>query len=175
MASLTIKCPLCVRIFLIAMASLPAYARTPYYVFTLPPDYVGWVQIVFQDPGSQPFAFKKDALEVSIGESGIARTSNFRVSFVPVRDEFYYRTTDTPRLERLVPVPADYVLGGPNHGGFEVGLVPDGSPGSLSWFFFVGPPDMREKIPMADITREKGYGKPLKAPVVYPVPGRMHR
>jgi len=162
-------------VFLFAVATLPAYATTPYYVFILPPDYVGWVQIIFQDPGSQPFPFKKNALKVSIGESGIVRTSNFRVSFVPQRDKFYYRTTDPPRLEKLVPVPADYVLAGPNHGGFEVGLVPDGSAGSLSWFFFVGPPGMREKIPMADITKENGYGRPLKAPAVYPVPGRMHR
>jgi hypothetical protein len=78
-------------------------------------------------------------------------------------------------LEKLVPVPAGYVLAGPNHGGFDVGVVPDGSPGSLSWFFFLGPPEMREKIPMADITQEKGDGRPLRVPVVYPVPGRMYQ
>jgi hypothetical protein len=59
--------------------------------------------------------------------------------------------------------------------GFDVGVVPDGSPGSLCWFFFVGPPEMRERIPMADITQEKGYGRPLRVHLVYPVPGRMQK
>jgi hypothetical protein len=100
------------------------------------------------------------------------RTRDTRTIF-STHDEFFYRIPDSPRAETLIPVPVDYVLEGHNHGGFDVSLTPDSSPGSLSWFFFVGPPQIREKIPWADITKVKGYGKPLPAPAVYPVPGRM--
>jgi hypothetical protein len=60
-------------------------------------------------------------------------------------------------------------------GGFTVGGagdVQDCNPGCTSWFFFVGPPEVRAKIPLADSRREKGKG-PLQAPGIYPVPGRM--
>jgi hypothetical protein len=160
-------------IALIMVTVLHAWAKPPHYVFILPHDYVGWVQIIFGDPGAPPLPSKKHKLTVVVGESGMVRTRTIRTLFF-THDEFFYRTDDGRGEERLIHLPVDYVIDDHTHAGFDVGGTPDGSPGSTSWFFFIGPADMRTKIPWADITKVKGYGRPLQAPTVYPIPGRIH-
>jgi hypothetical protein len=162
----------CAVILLVVVAHTNAWAKKWHYVFILPSDYVGWVQIVYGDPGAPPLPAKGKSLRVVVGESGVVRTATLGIIFVPSHDEFFYRTVDEHGKEKLIPIPEDYVLDGQSHGGFSVMDMPDGSPGN-PWYFFIGPRNIRDGIPMADITKEKGYGHPLPAPTVYPVPGRM--
>jgi hypothetical protein len=158
----------------LGMVSINAWARQPHYVFTLPSGYVGWVQVVFGDTGTPTLsAYKKKDLLIAIDDSGVFRTRTLPAWFF-TRDEFFYREPDPHRrgTEKLVPVRSDYVVDVVYDGGFCVSGTPDGSPGSASWFFFVGPPEVRATIPLADSRREPRK-TPLPPPSVYPAPGRM--
>ncbi len=163
----------CKIALLVAMTALPTWAKPWHNVFVLPSGYIGWVQIIFGDPGAPFPPAKKKVLWFEVGESGIVRTPNLPAWFVPSRNELYYRGKDVGGAQRLVPIPAEYVINDLTNGGFTVSGTPDGSPGTASWFFFIGPRSIRDKIPMADITKEKGYGHPMPAPKTYPMRGRM--
>jgi hypothetical protein len=156
---------------LLGVVCVNAWARQPHYVFTLPPGYVGWIQIVFGDTAAPELQYKKKALTVVVGESGVCRTKTLFVQLFG-QDEMFYRATDSRGAEKLVPLPTTYFINDHYHGGFGMGDTPDGSPGSSSWFFFVGPPDLRAKTPLADSTHETRKGR-LPLPSVYPVPGRI--
>jgi hypothetical protein len=98
------------------------YGRTkPHYTFILPDGYVGWVQIVFNDPGASPFPIRRDGgREIQVPESGIARTSGLRVHDSKARNEFYYRSVLPNGEAEFRTVPSENVLPGIDHGGFGV-------------------------------------------------------
>ena len=162
----------------LSLAITPLHAHPkkkpkPHYTFILPDDYIGWVQVIFQDPQASPLPIRRDAGRViEVPESGVSRTSDFRVSDIRAIDEFYYRTLQANGSSQLRPMPANLIIPGEGHGGWGVGDTGGKGPGN-SWFIFVGPPDLRAQTPGADITKEPGYGRKLMAPAVYPTPGRM--
>jgi hypothetical protein len=152
----------------------PIYGRAkPHYTFVLPDGYVGWVQIIFNDPQASPLPIRKDGGRViEVPESGMLRTSDIRVHDEKGRDEFYYRTILASGASELRPMPPEFALPGAGHGGW--GVMDTGGKGrGYSWFIFLGPSDLRARTPWADITRVPGFGKKLMAPEVYPAPGRL--
>lgn len=163
------------RILLLALLLLSfcgyVSAKSWRYRIVLPTDYVGWVQVIFGDTSAPALSGGRKYLQLDVGEDGVVRTRNLPVWFGS-RDEFFYHSPGG-KNQKLVPVPATYLIDYAYEGGFSVSGTPDGSPGSASWFFFVGPREVRDKIPMADIRKEPGYGHRLSAPKVYPKPGRM--
>jgi len=160
--------------FTLLSVVFPLWGRTkPHYTFVLPDGYVGWVQIVFNDPGSSPFRIRKGGgREIDIPESGIPRTSGLRVHDARGKDEFYYLSVPQNGKEKLRPLPSEYVLPGTDHGGFDVADTGGKGPG-YSWFIFIGPPEIRAHVPWGDISKVPGYGRKLMAPDVYPTPGRV--
>jgi len=153
---------------------VPIHGRgKPHYTFILPGGYVGWVQVVFNDPQALPLPIRKDGGRViEVPESGILRTSDIRVHDDKGHDEFYYRSTLLNGASELHPMPPEFALPGEGHGGW--GVMDTGGKGrGYSWFVFFGPPKIRAGIPWADITKVPGYGKKLTAPDVYPTPGRL--
>jgi hypothetical protein len=160
----------------------PVYGRTkPHYTFILPDGYVGWVQIVFNDPGASPFPVRRDGgREIEVPESGIPRTSVILVLDFKKKDEFYYRSLLPNGKVELRPVPSEYVLPGVLHGGFDVAGTGGRGPGGGSWFLFIGPPEVRAKFPDADSdkviaahTSPDGHFTRIMAPDAYPTPGRV--
>lgn len=152
----------------------------PHYTFILPAGYVGWVQVIFNDPSASPLPVRRDGGRViEVPESGMPRTSDIRVHDSNRKDEFYYQSSQTNGTTELRPVPTAYVLPGDSHGGF--GVMDTGGKGlGYSWFFFVGPPELRGKVPLADYdkvraahTTPDGHQPPIPAPNPYPSPGRM--
>src|SRR6266566_2996105 len=95
----------------------PVYGRArPHYTFILPDGYVGWVQIVFNDPGASPLPLRKDGgNEIEVQESGIPRTSDLRVHDIKGKDEFYYRSVLPNGTAEFRPVPSESVLPGIDH------------------------------------------------------------
>jgi hypothetical protein len=151
-------------------APFPLYARRkPHFIFTLPDNYVGWVKIIFAVPGAPPLQARGKRQTIRIEEDGIARTSSLRIDWgnVYTTDEFFYRHINGHEVERLVPLPPDYVINDDSHGGFDACCNRDKTPG-YPWYFFVGPPKIREKIPMDEIF--DNFWKPGS---VEPVPGRI--
>jgi hypothetical protein len=170
---------ICLMTLLVVL--FPAYGRAkPHYTFILPDGYVGWVQIVFNDPGASPFPVRKDGgREIEVPESGIPRTSVILVLDSKKKDEFYYRSFLPNGKVELRPVPSEYVLPGVLHGGFDVADTGGRGPG-YSWFLFVGPPEVRVKVPDADFdkviaahTSPDGHFTRIMATDPYPTPGRM--
>jgi hypothetical protein len=162
-------------------ALFPAYGRTkPHYTFILPDGYVGWLQVVFNDPRASPFPLRKDGgYEIEVPESGIPRTSDILVLDAKGKDEFYYRSLVPNGKVELRPVPSEYVLPGVHHGGFDVMDTGGKGPG-YSWFLFIGPPEVRAKVPSADSdkviaahTSPDGHFTRIMAPDTYPTPGRI--
>jgi len=150
-----------------------------HYRFILPDGYVGWIQVVFNDPDVQPFPWKKGAYEINVPESGIPRTCQMGVSDASAVDEFLYLTKDSNGGSVLRPVPSSHVLPGFTHGGFYVRDTGGRGLGS-SWFIFVGPPDVRAKTQLADWYKvvdeyKKAHGGKtrIESTAPYPVPGRM--
>lgn len=164
----------------VCAAPFPAWAKSLHYTFILPNNYVGWVQVIFNDPQASPLRLRRDkGFEIEVQESGIARTSHLRVHDFKRQDDFYYRlsrTTGTPELRK---VPSDYVLPGDSHGGF--GVTDTGGKGlGYSWFIFVGPPELRATVPLADWdkvadewSKTHGGNKRVEFHDQYPTPGRM--
>ncbi len=155
-------------------ALFPINARPkPHYTFILPDRYVGWVQAVFGDTEASPLLLRKDGgYEIDVPETGIPRTSDILVMDFKRKDEFYYRAHLPNGKTELRLVPPEYVLPGVLHSGFSVGDT-DGKGRGYSWFLFIGPPEVRARIPLADITKAPGYSKKMMAPEVYPTPGRL--
>jgi hypothetical protein len=144
----------------------------------LPNGYVGWVQIIFNDPAAAALPMKDGGYIIDVPESGLTRTSDIRVHDFKRQDEFYYRFSPTTGTQELRRVSTDYVLPGDSHGGF--GVMDTGGRGTgYSWFVFVGPPSIRSKVPLADWEKEveawrKLHGNArVSAPDPYPTPGRM--
>ncbi len=166
-------------ILFICAASNRAWAKHPHYTFILPDQYVGWIQIVFNDPQASPLPHRQDGgYEIDVPESGVPRTSHLRVHDFKRKDEFYYRSTLPNGNVDLHPVPSEYVMPDDSHGGF--GVMDTGGRGSgYSWFIFIGPPDVRAKVPLADWDKVvkahevNGHPTRFELPDPYPTPGRM--
>jgi hypothetical protein len=156
---------ICLSIFLAAIFPLAARGK-PHYTFTLPDNYIGWVEIIFAVPEAPPLPAKGRSQTIRIEENGTARTSSLRIERFTT-DDFFYRRTDDHGIERLVPLPPDYVTNDNSHGGFDAHDTRGNGPG-YPWYFFVGPPKTREKIPMDEILAN--FWKPWS---VEPVPGRI--
>ena len=157
---------------LVILLSGVVNAKSWHYRVVLPRNYVGWVQVIFGDTSAPPLSGGKKCLQIDVAETGIVRTRILPVWFGS-RDEFFYRSADGNRIQKLLPLPPTYVIDYAYEGGFSVSGTPDGSPGTASWFFFIGPPEIRDKISLADIRKEPGYGHRLSVPKVFPKPGRM--
>jgi len=172
-SGLTNRFGACLIAFLAVL--IPVHSRAkPHYTFVLPDGYVGWVQIVFNDPQASSLPVQKDQGRViEVPDSGISRTSDLRVHDSKVKDEFYYRYVPPNGSVQFRAVPSENVLPGIDHGGFGVADTGGRGPG-YSWFVFIGAPEIRAQIPWADITKVPGYGRKLMAPDVYPTPGRLH-
>lgn len=165
---------------LLTIACYVAAAKgNPHYRFYLPNGYVGWVQIIFNDPQTPPFSIEDGKVRVEVPGSGIVRTSNLRIHASLSPDEFYYRDPIPGGTSQNRPVPADYVLAGIDHGGFGVMDTGGKGPG-YSWFIFIGPPELRAKVPLGDWNKavddyQKTHGgkKRVEFSGPYPTPGRM--
>jgi hypothetical protein len=161
---------------------IPIYGRVkPHYTFILQDQYVGWVQIVFNDPGASPLPLRKDGgYEIDVPESGIPRTSDILVLDFKKKDEFYYRSPLPNGKAELRPVPSEYVMPGVLHGGFDVMGTGGRGPGGGSWFLFIGAPEVRATVPLADSEKvvaahrtADGHFTRIMATEPYPTPGRM--
>jgi hypothetical protein len=168
-------------ILLLLLLLLPVYGRTkPHYTFVLPDKYVGWIQVVFNDDGALPLPLRKDGgYQIDVPESGIPRTSYPHVIDARTKDEFYYRVELPRGGTELQRVPESYVLPGPIHGGFTMMDTDGKGPGS-SWYLFIGPPELRAKIPDADwdkvveeYAKTHGGKTRIEWSGPYPTPGRM--
>jgi hypothetical protein len=177
------RLPICLITLLLAVF-FPVYARVkPHYTFILPDQYVGWVQIVFNDPGASPFPVRRDGgREIAVPESGIPRTSGLRVHDVRGKDEFYYLSVLPNGKVELRPVASEYVLPGVGHGGFGVAGTGGRGTGGGSWFLFIGPPEVRAKFPDADwdkvvaeFAKTHGGKTRIESSGPYPTPGRIAR
>jgi hypothetical protein len=171
------KC-IVLAILLVAATHVEASSNNkPRYVFTLPAGYVGWIQVIFNDPNASPLRWKDNQVLIEVPESGIPRTSSLRVH-AERTDEFYYRSSLSNGAVRMLAVPSEYVMTGDSHGGF--GVMDTGGKGrGYSWFIFIGPPTLRAKVPLANFdevvaTHRKLYGNAhVAAPDPYPTPGRI--
>jgi hypothetical protein len=168
----------------LSLFSQPVSARGrahPHYTFVLPNGYVGWIQVIFNDPYANPLRVEQNAVVIDLPDSGIACTSSLRVhgSGEGEFDQFFYRAPAVDGRTDLIPIPNDYVLQGDSHGGFGYADTGGKGPG-YSWFIFIGPPQLRANVPMADWDkvveeyRQMHNGDSrveLRSPL--PVPGRM--
>ena len=162
---------------LIVVAAPAFAAKRPRYIFELPDGYVGWVQIIFNDRNSASLQIVGGGVLLAVPESGVVRTSALRIHSSQAPDEFYYKASDASGRIRK-PVPPDYVLAGLNHGGF--GAMDTGENGrGYSWFIFIGPPEQRQKVPLANwdevvATQRRLHGNAkVPTPNPFPRPGRM--
>ena len=131
----------------------------PRYIFIFPNGYVGWVQIIFNDPAAPPLPIKDGGYIIEAPDSGLSRTSELRVHDFKRQDEFYYRLSPMTGTQELWKVPSEYVLPGDSHGGFGVMVTDTGGKGKgYSWFIFIGPPSIRSKVPLADWDKEVEAG-----------------
>jgi hypothetical protein len=170
-------------IILLFACAQPTWAKGPYphYTFILPDGYVGWVQVIFNDPQASPFQWRDGGVEFDLPESGIVRTSDLRVHGFdhPNKDLFFYRTRRPNGDADLHPMPSEYVPPGDSHGGY--GVMDTGGKGrGYSWFIFIGPAELRAKVPDADwdkvvedYSKTHGGKKRIEFSGQYPTPGRM--
>jgi hypothetical protein len=168
-------------LFLMLFVGLNGYAssrKQPRYIFSLPAGFVGWIQIIFNDPQATPLCIKDGGVLITVPESGIARTSNLRIHSDLAEDEFRYRSQRPDENLLTERVPAGYVLPGIDHGGF--GVMDTGGKGSgYLWFIFIGPSVERKQVPFADwnevvATQKRMHGNAkVPAPKTYPSPGRV--
>jgi hypothetical protein len=176
-----VKSRIILVIAVLSLAVSQASARErPRYLFVLPEGYVGWVQIIFNDPQAPPLRTRKEKVIVEVPESGIVRTSALRVHSSLAPDEFYYEKASSFESLQKHLVPSSYVVPGIDHAGF--GVMDTGGKGKgYSWFIFFGPPELRASVPLADWDKvvedhRKLYGNSrVSAPDPYPIPGRMER
>ena len=168
----------------LSLFSPPVSARGrahPHYTFVLPEGFVGWIQVVFNDPHANQLHWEQNAVFIDVPDSGVARTSSLRVhGFGEGKfDRFFYRAQALDGRTNLIPIPNEYVLRGDSHGGFGYAGTDGKGPG-YSWFIFIGPPQVRANVPMADWgkvveeyrqTHNGNSRVELRGPL--PVPGRM--
>lgn len=165
----------------LCLFSLPVSARpdSGHYTFILPDGYVGWIQIIFNDPRAIHLLWEHSSYRIDVPDSGIARTSDMRVEDIRAVDKFFYSVQLSNGGTKLIPIPSDDVLPGFSHGGFGYADTDGKGPG-YSWFIFIGPPEVRAKVPMADWDKvveeyqRTHNGKSrveMNGPL--PVPGRM--
>lgn len=171
-----------VHILLIFIGAIQSQAegnQHPHYRFYLPNGYVGWIQIIFNDPQAPPLSIEDGKVRVEVPESGIVKTSNLRIHSSLSPDEFYYRGPIFDGTSQNRPVPSDYFLPCIDHGGFGVMDTGGKGPG-YSWFIFIGPPELRAKVPLAnwnkvieEYRRTHGSKARIDLSGPYPAPGRM--
>jgi hypothetical protein len=169
----------------------PAYAnarKLPHYVFILPDGYTGWVQIIFRSPGGTDPPQTHDKIKIVLEDSGVYKTGMYHAYFTGSHDEFLYRRIVEGK-ESLVPIPASYYCNADSGldtcykpseekgaDGFTVGRSSVGkegpSSGGNSWFFFIGPPELRAKN-LVRVTFEPGTKKWMDHPENDPAPGRI--
>jgi len=165
------------------IATLPQQAsgKSPHghYTFILPDKYVGWIQVIFNDPTAAHLPWKNGGYVIEVPESGIPRTSDIRVEDNKAKDEFYYRLLLPNGTAGLRSVPAEYVMPGFSHGGFGM-MDTDGKGPGYSWYIFIGPPELRSKVPLAnwdkvveDYQKTHGGKARIESSGPYPTPGRM--
>ncbi len=175
---------------LLLFSAQAAFARNkPHYVFLLPDGYVGWVQVISQSKDARQPVVEKGNLLVDLEDSGVFRTPSFHTMYVGAHDEFFYKRKDANGKLGRVPVPANYYCNADSgldtcytpseeHGadGFTVGRAVVGKPGpssdGSSWFFFIGPPELRAKNAVR-VTFEPGTKKWMDRPENDPAPGRI--
>jgi len=175
-------------VLLLTLAPAGWGKQDPHYAFVLPDGYTGWIQIIFNSPRAPRPELSHNRFVLRVDNSGILRTSMLHTHFAGSQDEFFYRRIDAKGKESLVPVPAEYVCAG-NSGldncfissdsrvdAFEVGRattgrVSDGTRGD-SWFLFVGPFALREKM-ATHAHFEPGTTKRIDFPEDDPTPGRI--
>jgi hypothetical protein len=165
-------------------------AKLPHYIFILPDGYTGWIQVIFDSPGSAPLVLEHDNAVLKIKDDGVIRLPIPGHVFVGSHDDFFYERTDAKGKAVRVLVPSDYVCTessgmdscynskGDLSDGFTVGRATigkpsDGTPGN-SWWLFVGPPDLRKKW-ARPITRNSDPKWPyqIDVPANDPTPGRI--
>jgi hypothetical protein len=160
------------------LSSFIAHAEKTHYEFTLPDHYVGWVQITFQDPHAPKLTQVGRSVILAISEGGTCRTRTMRVLDDKPADSFFYRIAMPNGSFRLEPVPSNYLVKGIDDGGFEV-AGGGGKDEGRRWFIFIGPPEIRAKVPFADWKKElqeriRRYGTDETGPPdPLPTPGRM--
>jgi hypothetical protein len=162
--------------------------KLPHYTFILPDGYTGWIQVVFQSPNAPESLEARNKIILRVDDSGVLKVSMYHAYFTGSHDEFFYRKTDSNGKEVLVLVPADYVCSEdsgldsclkPDNGksdAFSVGRATvghptDGTPGN-SWFLFVGPYSLREKM-ARPVHFYPGTKKQIDIPEDDPTPGRI--
>jgi hypothetical protein len=160
----------------------------PHYVVVLPDGYVGWIQVIFSAPNAPKPEFRHNKIILRVDNSGVFKTSMTGTIFSGTHDEFFYSKVDSNGREILFPVPvsyfcADYSLVDSCFDGNEtrtdafsvgratLGRPSDGSTGN-SWFLFVGPMSLRQKmaIPVHIAPGEKYR---IDVPEDDPTPGRI--
>ncbi len=171
----------CFGLTILLFLLLPAYGRAKaHYTFVLPDKYVGWIQVVFNDHNALALPYRKDGgYRIDVPESGIPRTSDLHVIDARARDEFYYRVQLPGGGTELQRVPETYILPGPTHGGFTMADTDGKGPG-YSWYLFIGPPELRARVPDADwnkvveeYAKTHGGKTRIESSGPYPTPGRM--
>jgi hypothetical protein len=172
----------CGVVLLIIFSSLNLAAesnRHSHYVFTLPDGYVGWIQVIFNDTDAPPLSVKNGGYLIEVPESRVTRNSALRVHDFKRTDKFYYRFLLPSGSIELRSLPSEYVMLGDSHGGF--GVMDTGGKGrGYSWFIFIGPSELRAKVPLADWDKvvddyQKTHDgkKRIEFSGPYPTPGRM--
>ena len=136
--------------------------REGHYIFTLPDNYVGWVEVIFGAP-NRPALQEHDGNQiVAIGDDGVALTSSLRLHR-GTTDQFFYRRAVNKDADVLVPLPADYFVNDDSHGGFGAHATRDQGPG-YPWYFFIGPSAMRNKIDLEKV-RKNFWNKDSREPM----------
>jgi len=177
--------------FLIILATVSASAqRSPHYVFVLPDGYTGWIQVIFNSPGSAPLKLERNNTILEIDNSGIFRLPIMEHIFAGSHDEFFYETISPNGKKTRIAVPSNFVCAqssgldncyngeGDWSDGFTVGRATRGKASDetsgSSWWLFVGPPDLRKKMAVP-ITRNSDpkYPYQIDVPENDPTPGRI--
>ena len=163
------------------ITALPCGARPrAHYTVVLPPDYVGWVQVIFDDPTAPPLRRNPytGGYYVAVPESGIVRTRDRHLYEPSTATSLFYWTPNTYPFPDL-PVPTSQYMPYASLGGFGTADTGDLGGRGYSWFFFIGPASLRAHIPHADFEREAmqwhsthgNYRFPFDGK--YPRPGRV--
>jgi hypothetical protein len=181
---------LLIAVMMILVSTDLCAEKLPHYIFVLPDGYTGWIQVIFDSPGSAPLVLENDNAVLHIKNDGIIRLPIVGHVFTGSHDEFFYERTDIKGNILRVPVPANYVCT-QNSGmdtcydsdsglsdGFTVGRATrgkpnDGTPGN-SWWLFVGPPDLRKKMAKPiDRNPDPKWPYQIDVPEHDPIPGRI--
>jgi hypothetical protein len=178
-----------VLVSLLLQVSLTGCNREhPHYVFVLPDEYVGWIQVVFDSPDAPSVEPDHGKFVLRIDETGVFKTRSLKYIFAGAHDEFFYRKLGSNGKEVLFPVPSNYYCAGAS--GIDSCLGSEGSktdsfsvsrarlgsrneltPGN-SWFLFVGPQSIREKM-AKPIHRAPGEKYQIDVPEDDPRPGML--